>query len=264
MDSQRVIRSYLVDQRPLHAVRLADLGDQHAVPARRRARRSSRSSWRTPRSPRPWPCSRSRPASWPTPAAARLVPALRGDPGRRDARLRRRRRDPRRPAPVLPGRRDPRPRLHLLLRRGRGVAGGRAEGHRLPSTSSTGSSPAPRSCRSVAMIVGTVGGGLLGQIDLSHPVPRPGRPGPRRVRGRVPDDARHRVHPQDDAPARDRRRDAEGGAGPASRTGGSKPAVRLLLMESFVTLGLLRVGVVRVAAVLPRAVREGTPSGSRD
>ena len=113
-----------------------------------------------------------------------------------------------------------------------------------------------------AMLVGTVGGGLLGQIDLSLPyvvrtvlllavfvvayvVMHDLGFAPRRVAaGELPGEIA---------------RNAKAGV----EFGWRQPGLRLLMLAGCRADGLLRVGVLRVAAVPARAARAATRSGSR-
>ena len=88
-----------------------------------------------------------------------------------------------------------RPRLHVLLRRGRGVAGRRAARDRLHRRRSSRSSGAARSSAGAAMLTGSVAGGFIAAADsLGVPVRAARRRARRDVRGRLPADARRRLH----------------------------------------------------------------------
>ena len=107
-----------------------------------------------------------------------------------------------------------------------------------------------------AMLVGTVGGGLLGQISLSVPYV---------VRAvlllAVFAVAYVVMHDLGFEPRRIAARDLPGEIASNGRAGVEfgwrQPGLRLLILASTIQMGLLRVGVLRLAAVPPRAPRLG-------
>ena len=101
-------------------------------------------------------------------------------------------------APRLGDRLDPaRARVHVLLGRDRGLARRRAARPPASAAPWNRSSPGPRSSRGVAMLTGSVLGGVIAQVtNIGVPVPDPGRPARRDVGDRVPVHARHRLHPE--------------------------------------------------------------------
>ena len=165
MPTPRVIqRTYLAAAAREHAGRVADLGDQHDLPARRRALeprgvRGQRVLHRRDGAVRGADRDRRRHRR-----AARVVPARDGDADRR-----------RRCSTCCSGRSRRRsgqwavvsilhrPRLHVLLRRGRGVAGRRAAPRPGSPASSSPCSRAGQIVSGAAMLAGSVAGGFIAQ-----------------------------------------------------------------------------------------------------